>query len=125
MPHLTLEYSKNLTKRSEVMLLLKELHEMVGKSESVDFESVKSRLSEHEDYLIGADTSRRAFLFLRLEILPGRSSEWKKSLSQRLFAKMVERAERWVPPSINCSTNLDVREFDGEFYLKTKAPASH
>jgi len=122
MPHLTLEYSDRLAPRSELITLLKELHETIGNDELVNIETLKSRLVERDTYLIGADTSRRAFLFARLEVLPGRSAQWKKQMGQKLHSLMLEKVKVWTPADINCSTNMEICELNDEFYLRTPPP---
>ncbi len=122
MPHLTLEYSHNLAPRSELTGLLKVLHETIGKAELVDIETLKSRLVEQATYFIGADTSTRAFLYGKLEVLPGRGAEWKKEIGQKLQNILLESAKQWTPPHINCSINFEVRELAGEFYFRTPPP---
>ncbi len=122
MPHLTLEYSNNLSSHEQVLKLLKDLHETIGNTESVDIETLKSRLIAREDFFIGADASRRAFLFARLEILPGRSEEWKKSLGKRLHDLMLERVKVWNLSKLNCSTNLEIKELNDSLYFRTPPP---
>jgi len=122
MPHLTLEYSSNLASNSQALGLLKQLHQTVGNTETVDIEKVKSRAVQHHTYLVGAKPEQKAFLFLRLEILPGRTPEWKHALGEKLHGMMKAQVGKWISPPVTCSTNVEVRELDGEFYFTT-APA--
>jgi 5-carboxymethyl-2-hydroxymuconate isomerase len=119
MPHLILEYTSNLTSRANVADLLEAVHQMVGHTESVDIESLKSRSVERETFRVGADSLRSAFLFLRLEVLPGRSLAWKRDLGQRLLARLLKSVRDWAPEGIHCSTNVDLRELDAELYFRS------
>ena len=122
MPHLVLEYSNNLAPKAEVSQLLRTLHEAVGHTESVAIETLKSRLTEFDTYFIGSNTARRAFLYVRLGVLPGRSAQWKTDLGGRLFSLAKEKANGWSPKEINCSVNVEIYELVGDFYMRTPPP---
>ena len=118
MPHLIMEFSNNLGGTKELDPLLKELHTIVGTADSVDIETVKSRLCEHGHYYVGADNSRRAFLHVTLKTLPGRTVEWQRTVGE----KMHQAAKKFVAsrlPGVNCSTTIEFMELDERTYFKT------
>lgn len=118
MPHLILEFSENLGTEEDLAPLLEELHLEVGRAETVDIESLKSRLYPHSIYRVGKDTSVRAFIHLTLRILPGRTEEWKKTLGAKLHAMMVRGIAPLVPSGVRCSTTLEMVLMDDRSYIK-------
>ena len=119
MPHLIMEFSKNLGSDTELSLLLGELHRELGAADSVDIEAVKSRMYSHDNFFVGADTSRRAFLHLAVKVLPGRTVEWKRALGERLHERMKKKAASLLPSSINCSTTIEFVDLDEATYFRT------
>lgn len=121
MPHLIMEFSNNLGDADTLAPLLEELHDIVGTAESVDIETLKSRLYPHAHYFVGADTSRRAFLHVTLKILPGRTLAWQKTVGEKLHGA----AKRWVTRAnsgVNCSTTVEFMELSEASYFRTPPP---
>ena len=77
---------------------------------------------ERDDYFIGANTARRAFLYVRLGVLPGRPAPWKTDLGEKLFSLAKEKANGWLSKEINCSVNVEIYDLVGDFYFRTPAP---
>lgn len=121
MPHLTLEYSKNLGPEPKLNQLLGELHQMVGTADAVDIETLKSRMLGYDAYYIGAAASKRAFLHVRLEVLPGRTEAWKRELGIRAHSLISARAQEWLGETVNCSTTFEITELS-EPYFRTAPP---
>lgn len=123
MPHLIMEFSKNLGNAAELEPLLKELHQIVGTAESVNIETVKSRLYPHEIYYVGADSSRRAFLHLTIKILPGRTLEWQQGVGENVHGAAKKWVAEHLKPGVNCSTTVEFVELAEATYFKTPPPA--
>lgn len=111
MPHLLLEYSKNLTTHVYESNLLAQLHDIVEASGIFEKSSLKSRSYGYDEvYITGNNES---FLHITLSMLTGRNVETRKALSESLFK--ITKAS--VPYTDKIS--VEIREMDAETYQKT------
>lgn len=111
MPHLLLEYSKNLTTHVYDTELLKQLHKTVETSGIFDNSSLKSRSYGYDEvYITGNNES---FLHITLTMLSGRTIETRKALSESIF----KITKALVPYTDKIS--VEIREMDTETYQKT------
>jgi 5-carboxymethyl-2-hydroxymuconate isomerase len=117
-----MEYSANIADKKTMSQLLGELHHIVGATESVDIETVKSRLITHDIYFVGKDTSKRAFVHMSCSTLPGRQHELIYELGSRLHKKMVETVRGLLPTTINASITLEMRELNAPLFFRTPPP---
>jgi 5-carboxymethyl-2-hydroxymuconate isomerase len=99
--------------------ILRELHQIMGATETVDPEKVKSRLVEHSTYFVGKDSSKRAFVHVNLTMRPGRPPEVKTLLGEKLHVFLTERIPKLVPSTIQCSITLEIREVNESFFFRT------
>lgn len=104
--------------------LLRDLHFMVGRTETVEIEAVKSRLITHDVYFVGEDTSRRAFMHLTCSVMPGRPETLLHDLGTRMHKKMVETVRSLVPSTINASITLEIRDINASLFFRTPAPST-
>ena len=84
MPHLTLEYTRNLNRfdANEILALLN-----VAVFESGQFEeaAIKSRAIELKHFALGLTDPHRRFIALKVAILQGRSPDVRRELAGRLM----------------------------------------
>lgn len=114
MPHLTVEYSSNLSLQArELLLQINESLAETGHFKEVD---IKSRAFRFDDVVIGTAPAARAFLHARLVILKGRSTEVKRELSERVLA-VIQAAQAW-PQGLDVQLCVEVLEIDKETYAK-------
>ncbi len=88
MPHLTLEYSANLTRLdadfTATDLLLKLNQRLMQSGEFTEID-IKSRALRFDEVCIGTNPAQRAFLHVKLAILQGRTEQVRQQLSAALL----------------------------------------
>lgn len=87
MPHLTLEYTKNLSGFDARDALLR-LNKALSSSGHFDEFDIKSRAIPLDCFVIGTSPENRAFVHAKLSLLSGRSTEIKSMLSQIILQEM-------------------------------------
>lgn len=88
MPHLTLEYSDNLS--FDVQPLLARLHTELTTTGAINMKGLKSRAVCHNQYRIADGDPDYAFVHVNLLIRGGRSLEIQKDAAQRVMAVLKE-----------------------------------
>ena len=88
MPHLTVEYTKNIrcVGTTSALRALNEALMSSGEFEEVD---IKSRAVPLEIFAVGTSSDPRGFVHVKLAILDGRSPEVKEMLSQALLQALL------------------------------------
>jgi 5-carboxymethyl-2-hydroxymuconate isomerase len=88
MPHLTLEYSDNLS--FDVQPLLARLHSELVATGAINLKGLKSRAVRHSEYRIADGNPDYAFVHVNLLIREGRPIEIQKDAAQRVMAVLKE-----------------------------------
>lgn len=88
MPHLTLEYTDNLT--FEAQPLLARLHEALVATGAINLKGLKSRAIRHTEYRIADGDPAYAFVHVNLLIRAGRPLETQQEAAQRVMAVLKE-----------------------------------
>lgn len=92
MPHLTIEYTANLSDFDPTAALLA-ANEALIKSNLFSEPDIKSRAICRDHFLIGAGSKNRAYVHARLEMLSGRSSEQRISIAQAVMRALIPLRE--------------------------------
>ena len=87
MPHLILEYTKNLNLLDEQEVLLR-LNKALFGSGQFDEIDIKARAVALDDFVIGVTPAGRAFVHAKLSLSSGRSPEVKRDLSSALLQEL-------------------------------------
>lgn len=109
MPHVILEYSKNIDRELTVESLFLTLHKILEKKLPTEISSCKSRCIVHELFFIGEGHSKNAFAHLTIKILTGRTDENKKQLGNEILTVMHHFFQ---PHTTNFSLQLSVEVMD-------------
>jgi len=88
MPHLTLEYTDNLS--FDVQSLLARLHNELVATGAVNLKGIKSRAIRHTEYRIADGNPAYAFVHVNLLIREGRPLEIQRDAAQRVMAVLKE-----------------------------------
>lgn len=88
MPHLTLEYTDNLT--FDVQPVLARLHEELVATGAVNLKGIKSRAVRLTDYRIADGNPNYAFVHVGLLIREGRPVEVQQDAARRVMAVLKE-----------------------------------
>ena len=118
MPHLTVEYSHNLTGFPETQALT-ELNQAVTSSpEIADETDLKSRTNRIEHFEIGNQPAGRGFVHAQLRLLSGRSPEAKADLSERIAAVLRQLTPR--PEGVLVQLSVEIVDMDRGSYVKER-----
>jgi len=82
LPHCILEYSENIQDAPNWTSLFHELHQVLLNTGEFNEQDIKSRAIGHKNYFIGNGNPDQAFIALNVQILDGRTDEFKKDLAQ-------------------------------------------
>ncbi len=88
MPHLTLEYTDNLS--FDVQPLLARLHEELVATGAVNLKGIKSRAMRHTEYRLADGNPDYAFVHVGLLIREGRSLETQQDAARRVMAVLED-----------------------------------
>ena len=111
MPHIVVEYSRNLQHSVKDNHLLKELHKVVIESDLFSPEAVKARAVAYDDYVM--TTPYDSFAHVNISILNGRPLEARKALLESVYAM----ARGLLPKADKISVNI--HEMDADTYKKS------
>ena len=88
MPHLTLEYTDNLS--FDVQSVLARLHAELAATGAVNLKGIKSRAIRHAEYRIADGDPAYAFVHVNLLIREGRPVQVQQDAAQRVMAALQE-----------------------------------
>ena len=107
MPHLTVEYTDNLS--FEPQSLLKRLHAEIIATGAVNLKGLKSRLIRHTQYHIADGNPDYAFVHVNLLIKEGRTVDVQKQIADRVMSVLeTTLGERFKKSYLSLS--VDIKE---------------
>jgi 5-carboxymethyl-2-hydroxymuconate isomerase len=117
MPHLILECSKDLAAIVDRHDVLLGLHQMMADTGLFKLEDIKSRLVEHETFVVGDGQSNSVFAHLDIRILSGRTEDVKTHLSEAAL-KVLERHLAKALGQWRCCITVEVSDMHRDSYGK-------
>jgi 5-carboxymethyl-2-hydroxymuconate isomerase len=91
MPHLKLEYSSNISiSEKNLNLLFLRLHEILVKEADAELFRCQSRAVCYENYCVGDGEKSRAFVYLQVILLEGRTSHQLNKVGNELLKTMQD-----------------------------------
>jgi 5-carboxymethyl-2-hydroxymuconate isomerase len=114
MPHLTLEYTKNINS-FDAGEVLPRLNRVLLESGQFEEEAIKSRAIELKTFCLGVIDHHRRFVHVRVSIMSGRSTEIRKALSQNLMGVLRTYLKHGGDP---VAVSVEIAEIQSETYLK-------
>ena len=117
MPHLTIEYSRNLESGFALADTLREVNAtLVASGQIKDELDLKSRIVALDVTAVGTGAGDRGFVYCLLRLLPGRTDEVKAELSERIGVVMRNRIPR--PAGMVVQLSVEVTEMHRPSYVK-------
>lgn len=89
MPQIRIEYTANLDASRDFQPLFEELHGILVNIGGVRLNNCKSRAICHEQYRIGDGDLAHAFVHLTLQLMAGRSRQWKRDVGNRFLDALM------------------------------------
>ncbi len=112
MPHITIEYSKNLGDIIEISNLVLEAHDALAE-QGIDKERIKTRGVPCKYVAVGDHGSHGHMLHATLLLLEGRDVETKRKYGDAIHAVMHKYVEGVVQ---HCSITLEIRDMVKDTY---------
>jgi len=115
MPHLTLEYTSNLSEKGDFRFLFRAFHYLLTEILSTELGTCKSRAVCFDDYYVGGGEDN-AFVHVNLGILSGRSEEQLKTISRSIVLVLKKHFNDFiVRKKINLQISIEIRELKNYF----------
>ncbi|KPJ92097.1 MAG: hypothetical protein AMS18_08085 [Gemmatimonas sp. SG8_17] len=86
MPHLTVEYTRNIEPTLELSDLFGRLHAVLTEVGGIKQENCKSRAVQLKEFFVGDGAAGAGFVHLDVRFLEGRSSDVKREIGTRMLA---------------------------------------
>lgn len=117
MPHLTLEFTANLTPPVDLAGLLHELHRSIADIAGIQIENFKSRAIRRDLYAVGARPDDEAFVHLEIAVFSGRPPAIRDEIGRTCLAIL---ARHFAPPQGGppAQITIEIREMDRASYFK-------
>ncbi|QHJ00560.1 5-carboxymethyl-2-hydroxymuconate isomerase [Xylophilus rhododendri] len=117
MPHLTIEYSRNLEAGFALAETLREVNATLVASGQIRNEpDLKSRIVPLDETVVGTGLGDRGFVYCLLRLLPGRSDAVKAEMSERIAVVMRKRIPQ--PAGMMVQLSVEVIEMHAPSYVK-------
>jgi len=117
MPHLTVEYSRNLEAKLDIDALVQALHEVASNIEALPVAGIRTRAVARDYYRIADCDADNLFVHLVLRIAPGRPFELRKEIGDTIFAALCKHLEP-VYSAAPLAISFEVQELDDDFRWK-------
>lgn len=117
MPHLTLEYSANVDRTSNLTELFSRLHTVLMETGGIELENCKSRSYKVDDFLVGSGRKSGGFVHLDIRFLEGRSFEIKRKIGQQSLDVLLE----WfhdMAEKLDLQVTVEIKDITRSFYFK-------
>ena len=91
MPHLTLNYTDNISIKPDFDEVFTELHHTLRDLANIQIDNCKSKALAFDTYYIGNGNKDESFVHLEVKFLEGRNQELKNLIGDELLAKLKNR----------------------------------
>ena len=118
MPHLTIEYTRNLADFPEAQALQEINAALTASPEILDEADLKSRFVHAGSFQVGNVAGQRAFIHAQLRLLSGRTPEVKKDLAGRVADVLRRLAPR--PAGVMVQLSVEIIDMDRPSYVKER-----
>ena len=116
MPHLTIEYTNNLSIINDPSALVR-LNELLAATGHFNEADIKARSVRFDSFAIGTLPVKRAFAHAKLSLLNGRTEAVKSSLSQILLSEMPKLFT--ADPGVEIQFCVEILDMDRNSYGKS------
>ena len=118
MPHLTLEYTRNL-KALDPLVTLQRLNAALLASGQFAADDIKSRAIALDHWQVGVTGAEQAFAHVKIALLAGRTPEVRRALADAVLAAL--RPCCTAPAGIALQCCVETQEIDRASYAKESA----
>ena len=118
MPHLIVEYTRNLTGFPHAQVLRELNLALTSSPEVLNEADLKTRILVLDSYEIGSSPAARAFVHAQLRLLSGRTPEAKKDLGARIAAVLRQLTPK--PEGVMVQLSVEIVDMDRGSYVKER-----
>ena len=111
MPHVVVEYSRNLEQSVDISELIRVVHDAMVATDAFPLEAVRTRGAPRDDFRIADGDPRNAFLAIVGRIAPGRPQPVRHELGKALFEAVRDYLSE-VSETIPLSITVELQEID-------------
>jgi 5-carboxymethyl-2-hydroxymuconate isomerase len=117
MPHCIFEYSASIADDPEWPQIIGKIHERLTATGQFVAGDIKSRVIRHDTYRIGNGEPNQSFVTLNLQILDGRSDEFKREISRMALEILLAAFQKSLAEQ-KCSITVQVSEIHQASYQR-------
>jgi len=117
MPHLVLEYTKNVKFKTNFTDLFTALHKTLKNAANMNMEDCKSRAVKLENYSVSDSKNQSEFAHLSVSILEGRSPDLKQLIGETLLDKLKD-AVQTDSQIVDLQITIEIKEMVKSQYFK-------
>ncbi|MDH3692003.1 MAG: hypothetical protein OEU36_21395 [Gammaproteobacteria bacterium] len=117
MPHITLEYSSNITQTVNFEDLFSDFHRTLAEVGGVRINNCKSRGIRRDVFLVGEGDPKAAFVHVDVLLVEGRSQQWMQRVGQPML-QSVEQAFEESKRNLQLQITVHFRDLKRERYFK-------
>ena len=117
MPHLTVEYSKNLETNIDIGELVRVLHETAANIEALPVGGLRTRAVAREHYQIADGHPDNAFVNLLVRLAPTRPFDVREAIGETLFGVLCQYLEP-IYASMPLAISFEIQEMGAELRWK-------
>ena len=116
MPHLTLEYTKNLESEMSFDDLFPRLHQALVDVAAIPIGNCKSRARRLDNYYIAGGGPQHAFVHLAIRLMEGRSVELKRNIGRGCLEVLQELC--CSPAGLELQITVEIQDIERTTYFK-------
>ena len=116
MPHLTIEYTKNVEQEFTFDDLFARLHQVLVDVAALPIGNCKSRARRLDDYYIADGGPQHAFLHLAIRFMEGRSIELKRQIGRGCLEILEEFC--CSPAGLELQITVEIQDIERTTYFK-------
>ncbi|MCK5650790.1 MAG: 5-carboxymethyl-2-hydroxymuconate Delta-isomerase [Gemmatimonadetes bacterium] len=117
MPHLTLEYSRNLRSVAPSAPLFATLHGVLESVAGISVDNCKSRWREVSDFHVGGGGEDKAFVHLSIRYLEGRPPATQQAVGQAILSVLKENFKE-APDALDLQITVEIEDIRRDTYFK-------
>jgi 5-carboxymethyl-2-hydroxymuconate isomerase len=121
MPHLTVEYTRNLQPTLEFADLFGRLHAVLTEVGGIKQENCKSRAAQLNEFFVGDGAADAGFVHLDVRFLEGRSSDVKREIGARMLAILQDWFRGEGLDAGSAQFTVEIRDIERAAYFKHPA----
>ena len=115
MPHLSLEYTANVSEPDDMAAIMLKMHRVLNETGGICLGNCKSRTRRLDSYAVGDGSPDSAFLHLDVRFMEGRSEATKRAIGQELLQILKQE---FPDTNLDLQITVEIRDILANSYFK-------